>query len=389
MNRTHSLRILVVDDEPGMRLGVGRALRDFTVDLPEVGGDISFEVLQAESGEAGLSMVEAHSPDILLLDHKLPGLSGLDVLERLSDQHRDMFTVMITAYASLETAVTATKRGAYDFLAKPFTPGELRAVVRKTAKHLMLQREARRLAEEKRRVRFEFISVLAHELKAPLAAIEGYLRLMRDRTAGDTIEAYDRMVNRSLVRLDDMRKLIFDLLDMTRIESGTKRRDFSQVDLRATAERTFETFQPAADERRIALELVTDGDLVFTADQGEVDIILNNLVSNAVKYNRDEGRVTVRLSGRDDAVTIAVTDTGIGMSADETARLFGEFVRIKNERTRGISGSGLGLSTLKKLAQLYGGTVTVTSEPEVGSTFTIVLARSARPAPPAPAAEAP
>ena len=372
----HRLRVLVVDDEPGMRLGVSRALRDFTVDLPELGGDIGIDVAQAETGEQGLELIHAEPPDILLLDHKLPGISGLEVLEQITPLNLDMFTVMITAYASLETAVTATKRGAYDFLAKPFTPGELRAAVRKTAKHLMLQREARRLAEEKRRVRFEFISVLAHELKAPLAAIEGYLRLIRDRTAGDSIDSYDKMVGRSLIRLDDMRKLIFDLLDMTRIESGTKRRTLTTVAVDEVIARSFETFQPSADERGIELQLETSGDLSMVADEGEIEIITNNLISNAVKYNRDQGTVTVMLEGTSDSVVVKVSDTGIGMSPEETGRLFGEFVRIKNDRTRGISGSGLGLSTLKKLIELYGGSVSVDSEPNVGTTFTVVMPRT-------------
>ena len=95
-------------------------------------------------------------------------------------------TVMITAYATLETAIDATKRGAHDFLPKPFTPDELRVAIRRVVKHLVVQRQAKRLAEEKRQVRFQFISVLGHELKAPLAAIEGYLQILKDGSAGTT-----------------------------------------------------------------------------------------------------------------------------------------------------------------------------------------------------------
>ena len=114
----------------------------------------------------------------------------------------------------------------------------------------------------------------------------------------------------------------------------------------------------------------------MVADEGEIEIITNNLISNAVKYNRDQGTVTVMLEGTSDSVVVKVSDTGIGMSPEETGRLFGEFVRIKNDRTRGISGSGLGLSTLKKLIELYGGSVSVDSEPNVGTTFTVVLPRT-------------
>ena len=370
-----TLKILIVDDEPGMQTGALRTLRDFRVQVPDVNGEVTFEVDTAGTGEDALVKIEADPPQLLLLDHKLPGISGLDVLDRTADRRSEMLTIMITAYASLETAVTATKRGAYDFLAKPFTPAELRDVVRKAAARIVIARQARRLAEEKRQVRFQFISVLAHELKAPLAAIEGYLRIVRDRAAGDAQETYDHMLDRSLKRVDGMRKLIFDLLDMTRIESGLKKRELIDVDVLDVAQTAIETLTPDAEKRGITITRHADAPVTIRGDRGEIEIILNNLVSNAVKYNRDGGRVDVAVSENADAVTLTVADTGIGMSDDECSRLFGDFVRIKNEKTKNILGSGLGLSTVKKLAALYGGDATVESRPDVGTTFTITLLR--------------
>ncbi len=374
-----ALKVLMVDDEPGMRTGVARALAGFTVPVPELDEVVRFEVDQAESGEQALEMAAESRPDLMLLDHKLPGISGLDVLHRYHSESDETLIIMITAYASLETAVSATKSGAYDFLAKPFTPGELKSTVAKAARHLVLQRQARKLAEEKRQVRFQFISVLSHELKAPLGAIEGYLRIVRDRTAGDDRAAYDHMIDRSLIRLEGMRKLIFDLLDLTRIESGQKQRQFADVDVCEVARAAIETTVSQAAEHRIEVALNADGPCIMAGDRGELEIILNNLVSNAVKYNRDAGRVTVAVGGDDDTVALSVSDTGIGMSAEEAGRLFNDFVRIKNDKTRKILGSGLGLSTVRKLAKLYGGDVTVHSEPDVGSTFTVRLKRHGNP----------
>ena len=109
-----------------MLSAVARALRDYTVHLPDVNDEVGFDVDQASTGEEALEKIEAGQPHILLLDYKLPGISGLDVLDHVAKHARpDMLAIMMTAYASLETAVTATKRGAYDFLAKPFTPAEL------------------------------------------------------------------------------------------------------------------------------------------------------------------------------------------------------------------------------------------------------------------------
>lgn len=371
------LAILVVDDEPGMRAGAIRALRDLVVDLPEVGGQARFAIATAATGEVALEEMCKAAPDIVLLDFKLPGISGLDVLQEIASNHPETLAIMITAYATLETAVTATKQGAYDFLAKPFTPAELKNVIRKAAARIVLARQAKQLAEEKRRVRFEFISVLAHELKAPLGAVEGYLRNMQDRVAGEDLTKYERSIDRSLLRIEGMRKLIYDLLDLTRIESGQKQRSFARTDLREIAALAMEAVAGEAAERNITLELSKKADVELDADRGELEIIMNNLVSNAVKYNRDGGRVEVGLSGDENTVTIEVSDTGIGMSAEESARLFQDFVRIRNEKTRGILGSGLGLSTVRKLAELYEGNANVRSEPGVGTTFTVVLSRHA------------
>jgi len=370
-----TLRILVVDDELGMRLGVVRALRDFTVRLPDVNGEVNFTIEQAETAEDALKLNETAPADIMLLDYKLPGMSGLDMLDRVKADHRETLVIVITAYASLETAVSAVKRGAYDFLAKPFTPEELKDTIRKAAGRLILARQARRLAQEKRRVRFEFISVLAHELKAPVGAIEGYLNILKDRTAGDDPAVYDMMVDRCLVRIQGMRKMIADLLDLTRIESGQKKRELVEVDVREIAGTTAATYQPEAAARGISIELHDGPPVVMLADRSELEIILNNLVSNAVKYNRDGGRVDVVIHSENGSVVIEVADTGIGIAKEDAARLFNDFVRIKNEKTRNILGSGLGLSILKKLVALYNGEVSVTSEPDVGSTFRVVLNR--------------
>ena len=243
------LRVLVIDDELGIRMGVARALRDFCVRLPELDEEEHcFEVLQAGSGEEGLDVIRSEKPDILLLDLKLPGISGLDVLKGLQeDGNADILTVMITAYATIETAVTATKRGAHDILPKPFTPQELKAVVAKSARHLLARRKAAKLAAEKRQLRFQFISVLAHELKAPLAAIEGYLYILGDRSLGDDMNAYDHVIERTVVRAKGMRKLVMDLLDLTRIESGQKKRVIEPADVIEAARNAIETAQPSAE----------------------------------------------------------------------------------------------------------------------------------------------
>ena len=370
-----TLKILVVDDEQGMRMGIARALRNFSTHMPDGEEEICFTLNEAASGEEALEKIDGEQPDILLLDMKLPGIDGLEVLEEIANRKLNISTIMITAYASIKAAVTATKRGAFDFLPKPFTPDELKNAIRKDAQQIVLTERARKLEEERNKIRFNFISVLAHELKAPINAIEGYLDILGNPKLMEKMDtdAYKRMIDRSVYRIGYMRKMIFDLLDLTRIESGEKKRKIEDVDLIEVAERSLETVKASADEREISLKLEAPEKLKITGDASEIEIIFNNLISNAVKYNRDGGAVVVKIEKTDDHIEIHVSDTGIGMTKEEAARLFAEFSRIKNAKTRNISGTGLGLSILKKLAVTYGGSVSVDSVPDEGSTFHVKI----------------
>ncbi len=366
-------RVLVVDDEPGMRLGVERILQNYRISLPEFDDEVGFDITPVSTGTEALELLAAGENDILLLDYKLEDMKGIEILDVISREKIDVLSIMITAYATLDVAITATKNGAFDFLAKPFTPDEVKDVVAKAAKHIFLTRKAKALEEERRQVRFQFISVLAHELKSPLSAIEGYLKIMNDRAAGDDIEKYDKMINRSIVRIGGMRKMIHDLLDLTRLESGQKHREISLINISENIRNAIEGVESAAADRNIKVNAVFADETKFHADPGEMDIIFNNLLTNAVKYNKDSGTIDLIVEGDEEQITIECRDSGVGMTEEETKKLFKEFSRIKNSRTKDIPGSGLGLSILKKLVLLYKGTITVRSEYGKGTTFSITL----------------
>ncbi len=367
------LKLLIVDDELGIREGVKRVLSDFSIDLSYIGEVYNFEIFTADSGEKAVELVDREKFDIILLDNKLPGIQGTEVLEYLNKSNIDTITLMITAYASIETAVTATKIGAYDFLVKPFTPDELKSAVHKAGKHLILTRLTRKLTEEKNKIRFQFLSVVAHELKAPIAAISGYLKLMKERAAGNNIEDYDRIIERSLIRIDGMDKLIFDLLDLTRIESGEKKRNLEDIDIVKILKSVIDNQKNKAQEKNIDVIMNVPDTVIYKADAVEIEMIFNNLLSNALKYNKENGNIEVTIEDNVKNVILKIADTGIGMTQEETQQLFREFSRIKNDRTKHISGSGLGLSIVKKLVILYNGHIKVKSTPNEGTVFTIKL----------------
>ena len=218
--------------------------------------------------------------------------------------------------------------------------------------------------------------MLAHELKAPLNAVEGYLNILRTTEADQNLQ----MVERSIVRVDGMKKLIMDLLDLTRIESGQRERVVKRLDLRAAGQgvdgavrrrrRPPGHHRDARGRRRRRAPR--------RPRRGRDRLQQPHLERRQVQPRRRRAS-TSRSARKGDAVKVTVRDTGIGLTAEEAAKLFNEFTRIKNEQTVKILGSGLGLSTVRKIANMYDGEATVTSEPGVGSTFTVTL----RDAPPA------
>jgi signal transduction histidine kinase len=365
------LNLLIVDDEPGIRSGATRVLKDFTVGYPFMDEDFSFNILEAESGEKAIEIVDSMQIDIVLLDNKLPGIDGIDVLEHIKEKEYDTSVMMITSYASLELAIKATNNGAFNFVPKPFTPQELKTSVENITKNLFLKRMTRKMKEEGKQIRFQFLSVLSHELKSPINAVEGYLKIMKDKQVGDNIGDYMTMIDRSLERIKGMRSLILDLLDLTRIESGKKTRDIRTTDIYEIAKTVIDSIEPIAIQRNIKIYLEGQENTFMMADKNEIEIIMNNLVSNAVKYNRDEGKVFVTLEKKENGILFTVEDTGIGMSEDETKLLFQDFIRIKNSKTKYVTGSGLGLSIAKKMAGLYNGDISVESKPDEGTRFTV------------------
>jgi two-component system, sensor histidine kinase and response regulator len=368
-----TLKLLVVDDEPGIRSGAIRVLKDFTVGYPFMDEDFDFEILEAETGEKAIEIIDSMTVDIVLLDNKLPGIDGIEVLEYIKQKEYDISVMMITSFASLELAIKATNNGAFNFVPKPFTPQELKTSVENITKNLFLKRMTRKMKEEGKQIRFQFLSVLSHELKSPINAIEGYLKMMKEKQLGESVEDYMDMIDRSIDRIKGMRNLILDLLDLTRMESGKKNRDLRSIDVVEIARNVMDTIEPLAIQRNIKVTMVGDESMFMTADKSEMEIILNNLISNAVKYNVENGKVTVSITQYEGKRIISVQDTGIGMTEEESKLLFHDFVRIKNSKTKYVTGSGLGLSIAKKMTELYGGTITLESKPDVGSKFTVEI----------------
>lgn len=222
-------------------------------------------------------------------------------------------------------------------------------------------------------ISFDIFTVLGHDLKSPLNAVESYLEIMRNRVLGDVLDPYMPILENSVARLNQMRELITDVVDWARIQQPSSSRSLTALDVSKTARAILDGYVKEAQTRNIAISTDIEDGLSIKAVAREIELIFRHLISNAIRYNKDKGSITLTIKREDSHIAVKMTDTGIGLSAEEQARLFGEFVRIKNSKTQDIRGTGLGLAIVKKLVELYQGTVSVESEPDNGSIFSLIL----------------
>ena len=226
-----------------------------------------------------------------------------------------------------------------------------------------------RVAEMRR----DFVANVSHELKTPLAAIRGYAETLREGALDDP-PASRRFVERILAQCARLQALLDDLLTLSRLESVEQTPSCEPVDLDGLARRAVELMTPSAAQSGVALEVSGAGGAVL-GDPDGLERLLLNLLDNAIKYNRPQGRVDVRLSSLDGAAEIVVEDHGIGIAPEALPRIFERFYRVDKGRSRDQGGTGLGLAIVKHVAQTHGGRVEVESELGRGTRFRVTLPR--------------
>lgn len=481
-------RILVVDDEPGMREGCRRVL-----------AAEGYEVECAADGLEGLEIFKAkRNFSAVLADLKMPRMGGMELAEEIRRLDEDVVLIVITAYATIETAVEATKRGAYGYVPKPFTPDEILLPVRNGLERRALALEAKRLREERERslaalagersktatiincmtdgvivvnaeqklvlrnsaaarmlpaiaplalpaplsearcpdiesvideimagaepaivsreiaigdstymanaspvmeggtkplgvvavlrdvtalkkldiAKSMFVSMVAHEIKNPLAAIEGYLNAVLAGSVGGDAEKLRAILERCSVRARALRQMVLDLLNISAIQAGRFMLKRSRLDVKPLLVEAFENLRDKAAAKRISLSMErmpADGECEILGDRDAMLSVFGNLADNAIKYTPEGGCVSVAAARSGDFVLVSVRDTGIGIKPEDKARIFEEFYRVRNEFTSKVPGTGLGLALVKKLVEMHQGSVSVESAPGKGSVFTVSL----------------
>ncbi len=488
---TDAIKVLVIDDESGIREGSQRIL-----------SRMGCTVFGASNGEEGLALIGQKKIHIVLLDLKMPGMDGMEVLRRIQETNKDILVIVITGFATVETAIEAMKQGAYDFIPKPFEPDQLRIVINRAKEKIMLQAEAEKLARDRRRtladldmeksrirtiieslpsglvvtntegqivlvnpafchliglqpgtclgghftdyilddnlgqlvkdisrgryvdfeeiptyefnladdkyylargrpvlgdrrgclgamvtfqditgmkvldrLKSEFVAKVTHELRSPLSTIHEQLAMVLREMAEEEAGTDQHLITRAKEKTKGLISTIGDLLDLSRIEAGNvcqERRDFRLEEL-ATSVVDFMKARAEAKKQTLALNLPAAALPTFTSDPMALESILGNLISNAINYTQEEGVITVVIDKVGDNVRIDVKDNGFGIEPKYLGKIFDRFYRVKNEKTRFITGTGLGLPIVKGLVESLDGSISVESEPGKGTTFTVLL----------------
>lgn len=383
-------RLLIVDDEESLRITTAAILEQE-----------GYEVRTAASGDEAVALLGASDYDLVLTDLHMEGGDGLSVLAEMQRRAPLTISVVLTGFASVESAIAALQRGAYDFLVKPCDIDEMKHTIRRGVEHrrLMLaeqqaranlerlNRELEKRVEERtsellrvneelaaaNRAKDIFLATLSHELRTPLTPVLGWIGLLKSggldpegtEQALDAIERNARLQSR----------LIDDLLDISRIATGKLRFEPKPTDLNAAAAAAVETVRASAAARRVEIEAeLSQQPLVVMGEPVRLQQIVWNLLSNAIKFTEPGGRVTLRVGNVAGDARVMVEDTGIGIEPDFLPHVFDRFRQADGSPTRRHGGLGLGLAIVDALAKLHNGRVTAESKGKgQGARFTFTV----------------
>ena len=219
----------------------------------------------------------------------------------------------------------------------------------------------------------EFLTTLSHELKTPLVSLKGFLQLLKQgRAQGDQVEKYLDICWRNLTKLETQ---INNLLDLARLSHSKEQYEMAPVDLSSLVRTSAENLAVAAAERRVRLDLegIPAQPLTVSGNLNKLVQLVDNLLVNAIKYNKEEGQVRLSLENQGDKVVLSVADSGVGIDREHTAAIFNRFYRADLSGTGRLEGLGIGLSLVQEIVKLHNGDIRVESEPGVGTTFTVTL----------------
>ncbi len=482
------VKILVVDDEKVVRDGCHRVLT----------GKGYKEVFLAENGQQAMETLAEKPVDIILLDLKMPVMSGEEVLEKTSVEYPEIPVIIITGHGTIDTAVECMKKGAYDFITKPFQIDQFLLVINRAADKRRLQQKAKQFQEQNVRnlydlnleksrlktiincmangvmvtnrnlevvlhnpalmrlleiservenpfsvtriinddslidtlnkiqsgessddaffsqeimcgksalraisapalgpddgvvgtvtvleditafkeldeMKSDFANMVAHELRSPLVAIRQQNSVLVEGLAGPLQKKQQDFLGRGIKKIDQLLELINDLLDIAKIEAGKHVQKQVPTDIGQIIEDIIGLLNARAEEQAIKLNCSLKDLKSVQADPKRIEEVFTNLITNAINYSPDGGKVDVSAHGLSEYMEVKISDTGVGILPEELPKIFDKFYRVKHPKTRKVMGTGLGLAIVKGIIEAHNGKIDVESVPDQGTTFRILL----------------
>jgi len=373
--KKEEIKILVVEDEEIIRLMFKQSFTNW-----------GFKVSTAENGKDALEKCQHEFFNIVVTDLNMPVMDGMELLKRLKSKWPHQEVIVITGYATIESAIEAMKLGAYDFILKPVNFDHVQFTINKCFTKIRAEVENEELREtnsqlmELNEMKDKFLYITNHEIRTPLTIIKGYIDVMRSLIVNPNPE-----VAETLSILEDTTAELNELVDrmhlLRSLELGEIQKNYDTLDLKEILSKVYRELANLFKVRNIELKVAVDKKPLFiTGNYRQIRLTMRELLHNALKFTPDNGKVLVKLELKSDQVQYTVKDTGVGIPFDKQKLIFDRFYEIQdvvNHRSskRDFMGGGLGigLSMVKEIVESMKGKVELISEPGQGSLFKVIL----------------
>ncbi|MBN2366501.1 MAG: hybrid sensor histidine kinase/response regulator [Calditrichaeota bacterium] len=369
------VKVLVVEDEEIIRMMFKQSFSNW-----------GFKVDTAENGKDALEKCQKQFYNIVVTDLNMPVMDGMDLLKRLKSKFAHQEVIVITGYATIESAIEAMKLGAYDFILKPVNFDHVQFTINKCFTKIRAEAENEELRElnsqllELNEMKDKFLYITNHEIRTPLTIIKGYIDVLSNLIINPNSE-----VTETLTILEDTVAELSELVDrmhlLKSLELGETPKNNNTLDLKEILGKVYRDMANLFKVRNIELRIVVDKKPLFIkGDYRQVRLIMRELLNNALKFTPDGGKVMVKLEIKNDQILYSVKDTGVGIPYDKQNVIFDRFYEIQDVVNHRSSkkdfmggGLGIGLSMVKEIVEGMDGRIELLSEPGQGSVFKLVL----------------
>jgi signal transduction histidine kinase len=346
--------ILIIEDEPGPALALKMILKPY------------YQVYSAERGETALDILKTTPIDVVSLDLRMPGLSGMPLLAKIKAHDPDIEVIIITGYGSLETAVESINFKVFSYVAKPF---DVLEILETTKRALQKRRNLQRL----RHIKEEFFANLTHEFRTPLSAIMGYSSILLEEHGATLTSDQRQALDRIQVNSHELLSCVEGIFFLAALEAGEIPLTVWSFDAKLILSRLTERHAMAFADKRVYLEVGDLPNLPIRTDEEKLTKIIDILVLNGLKFT-EEGSVRVDATMQPEGpLEIRVRDTGIGMRPDEIEEVLEGFRQADPTARKRFRGIGLGLRLLTRMVAAIGGSLDVTSTLGGGTEFLVTI----------------